>query len=130
MRIAPSLLLSLLFSWTIVWASFVSSDVAAVPVLTPPAATQSIALSDVGWMAEMEEDVELEEIELTVVRGSRLMLAAVTLEDRTEAFWPPRPLILQMPDHLGLAPAQVQSSPSHLPRLWLRPPRARLQTQV
>ena len=127
MRPAPSFLLSLLFFSAIVCTQVVAlwhgQGGAQQQVLSYP-----VALSDVDWMAEVEDELEIESPELTAMRTPRGSPMAVTLEDRTEAFWPPEPLAV-VEFHLWQPPAAHVVEPHNpWPRSLLRPPQTGLRS--
>ena len=125
MRIAPSFLLSMLFFVASTWTQLVAHWPASTHVDWNSVAAHPVALSDVDWMAEIEDDVELELVELTALRVPRTP-APVTLEDRTEVFWPPKPLAVVKLDEWAPPQAHVLSLHNPWPRLLLRPPQSGL----
>ena len=121
MRIAPSFLLSMLFFVAIFWTQLAAHWPANTQVDWSSVAAHPVALSDVDWMAEIEDDVELELVELTALRVPRPP-APVTLEDRTEVFWPPQPLAVVELDMWEPPQAHVLALHNPWPKLLLRPP--------
>jgi len=124
MRLAPSLLFSLLMLLSAIWGQ---AWAAAAPAgwQGAPAATQhAVAAGGDVFIDEFEEEDEAQFAELVVCGGNpRQVMVLPACEDRSaEMYWPPEPVVVQVVSLWAPPSSRAQPHLSPAPAQLLRPP--------
>lgn len=124
MRLAPSLLFSLLMLLSAFWGQASAAVVPAGNHGVLSAMHYSEAAGGEVFIDEFEEEDEAEFAELTAHGGnSRQLLVLPACEDRSaEMYWPPEPVVVQVVLVWAPPSSRTQAHLSPAPGQLLRPP--------
>ena len=129
MRLAPSLLFSLLMLMSIIWGqAAASASVGGIEADGLPGIHHSFVTIDEAFLDELEEDDETEFAELTAVGGNpRQMPTLQACEDRSlEMYWPPEMVAVQSLPVWAPPSSRILAHLSPAPGQLLRPPKSLL----
>lgn len=129
MRLAPSLLLSLLMLMSVIWGQAAASvSISGKDACRLSGIHHSFVAIDAAFLDELEEDDEMEFAQLTVHGGnSRQMPTLQAGEDRSqEMYWPPETVAVQVLPVWAPPSSRILVHLSPVPGQLLRPPKSLL----